>query len=111
MKVYHKNKLISNISRKSYLRGLMFSKKLKKNESIILDALKESKSGTIVHMFFVFFSIDAVWLDSKLRIVDIKRNIKPFTPFVMPKKKARYVLEMSKNGSKDLKIGEKIEIR
>ncbi len=46
-----------------------------------------------LHMFFVFYPIDVVYLDSTRTVVDIKEHFLPFT-FYTPKKKAQYVLEL-----------------
>ena len=46
-----------------------------------------------LHMFFVFYPIDVVYLDSSKNVVEIKEHFLPFT-FYTPKKKAQYVLEL-----------------
>ncbi len=54
----------------------------------------EQKEKTIpLHMFFVFYPIDVVYLDSAKMVVEIKENFSPFT-FYTPQKKAQYVLEL-----------------
>ena len=90
------------------LQGLMFAKKLKKNEGILLDCREESVLHTAIHMLFVFQAIDAIWLDEKMRVVDIKRGLKPFTLFHKPKAKARYVLEVAESGQ--FKEGQQLRI-
>ena len=47
-----------------------------------------------LHMFFVFFSIDVIYLDKNYRVVEIKKNLKPFW-FYNPKKKAKFIIEAS----------------
>ncbi len=69
--------------------GLMFAKK---PAPALLVSKKENISG--IHMFFVFFPLDIIWLDSEYKIVDIKRHAKPFTGPYYPKKPAKYVLEL-----------------
>ncbi len=68
--------------------GLMFSPQ--KNLIFIFD--KEVKEP--LHMFFVFYPIDVLFLDANKTIVEIKRNLKPFTVY-NPKKKAQYIIELS----------------
>ena len=46
-----------------------------------------------LHMFFVFYPIDVVYLDGSRKVVEIKEHFLPFT-FYTPKKKAQYVLEL-----------------
>tara|TARA_Y100000034_G_scaffold103763_1_gene129720 strand:- start:173 stop:406 length:234 start_codon:yes stop_codon:yes gene_type:complete len=60
----------------------------KKYDSIILNS-----KNTSVHMFFVFFPLQIVWLNSKLEVVDIK-NSYPFMPRVSSKKSSNYILEL-----------------
>lgn len=68
--------------------GLMFSKP----KPVLLVNSKESRTG--IHMFFVFFPLDIIWLDSNYKIIDFRKNVKPFSGFYYPKKPAKYVLEM-----------------
>lgn len=92
----------------SRTRGLMFSRHLKKGGGLILKADKEGKPDTAIHMFFVFFGIDAVWVNNKMEVVDVKKNIKPFTPLITPRKPARYVIELPKGAAKSVKTGDSI---
>mgnify|MGYP001162744404 CR=1 FL=1 len=72
--------------------GLRFSKKSKR--VLILDFFNESRLNSVIDTIFVFYPIYVLWLDNKKKVVDI-RYVIPFLPFVMPKKKARYVVEFS----------------
>lgn len=90
----------------SQARGLMFSKKLKQDESILIKFSKEKNIP--IHMFFVFFPIDAVWITKDHKVVHIERNIKPFRPLINPNKPAIAVLETQKNATKNLRIGDKL---
>ena len=74
----------------SKAKGLMFSKKIK--DSCLLFVFDKERRISL-HMFFVFFPIDVVFLNEKKEIVDIKHNFLPFT-FYTSKKPAKYVLEM-----------------
>ena len=82
-------------------RGLMFSRK--KNLVFVFD--KEQRIG--LHMLFVFFPIDVLFLDKDKRIVEIKKNFRPFS-FYKSREKAKYVVEIAK-GKKKYKIKEKIK--
>ena len=68
--------------------GLMFSLKPKP----LIFAFKKEKIVPL-HMFFVFFQIDALFLDKNKKVVEIKESFRPFE-FYNPKKKARYVVEL-----------------
>ena len=83
-------------------RGLMFSKK--RNLMFVFD--KEQRIS--LHMWFVFFPIDVYFLDKNKKVIEIKKNFKPFT-FYKSKKKAKYVVEIADSiADKEYKIGEKI---
>ena len=88
-------------------KGLRFSKKLKEKEGVILESAIEDRYSIIADMLFVFFSIDMAFLNSKKEVVDIRRNVKPFTLFVMPKKSAKYLMEMNSGEMSSVKIGDK----
>ena len=75
--------------------GLMFSRP--KNIVFVLDS--ETKIGAIIHMFFVFHSIDVYWLDPDLNIVDKRICLRPFR-IAVPRKKAMYVVELTARSSK-----------
>jgi hypothetical protein len=86
----------------SQARGLMFSKK--KNLVFVFNDEKRRS----LHMFFVFFPIDVLFLDKNKRIVEIKRDFKPFT-FYYPKEKSKYIVELAER--KKYKKGEKFNLK
>ena len=79
------HKLCNNLF--SQAKGLMFSKQ----KSLVFEFANERIVS--LHMWFVFFPIDVVFLDENLEVVEIKENFKPFS-FYIPKNKAKYVLEL-----------------
>ena len=85
-------------------RGLMFYKK--KNLLFVLD--KEEKFNAGIHMLFVFYPIQVIWLDYRFKIVYIKRML-PFISFHIPKQKAKYIVEfVSKQNN--FKFGDKFNL-
>lgn len=90
----------------SKLRGLMFSKKLKEGECIILSNDYESRINSAIHMLFVFFPLDVIFLDSEKKVVDV-RKANPFVSLIIPRKRAQHVVEMNA-GENLLKIGDKV---
>jgi uncharacterized membrane protein (UPF0127 family) len=74
-------------SRLRQARGLMFSSK--KDLIFVLDREKYVP----LHMFFVFFPIDVLFLDKNKRVVDMKERFRPFTLY-HPKALASHVLEL-----------------
>ncbi|MFA5381549.1 MAG: DUF192 domain-containing protein [Candidatus Micrarchaeia archaeon] len=90
----------------SKVRGLMF----RKNPKRILFIF--DKEGIYsIHSFFVFFKFDAIYLDKNMKIVEIFKNIKPFTPLIKPTKKAKYLLEMEVESVKKLNLHKNITIK
>ena len=85
--ISRKTKHCNNIFSKGF--GLMFSKKT--NKALMFDFKKEKIIS--LHMLFVFYPIDVLFLNKDKKVVEIKENLKPFR-FYTPKKKARYVVEL-----------------
>ncbi len=68
--------------------GLMFSFRPK---TLFFMFNREQKLG--LHMLFVFFPIDVVFMDSMFRVVELKERFLPFT-FYNSRAKARYAIEL-----------------
>jgi uncharacterized membrane protein (UPF0127 family) len=89
-------------------KGLMFEEHKNFNYALIFEFPRESQIGTSLHMLFVFFPIDVLFLNKEKIVVD-KATLYPFTPNYTPKKAAKYVIEMPKGKTKGVKIGQKGE--
>ena len=63
-------------------------------------------------MFFVFYSIDVLFLNNEKRIIEIKENFRPFTFYTSTSDKVMYVIELPKNTIKSTKIrlGDQLEL-
>jgi len=70
--------------------GLMFAM----NPKNLIFIFKKEKIVPL-HMFFVLFPIDVLFLDKNKIVVEIKENFRPFTSYI-PKAKAKYVIELPK---------------
>ncbi len=55
-----------------------------------------------LHMFFVIFPIDVLFINKNKKVVDLKESFRPFT-FYTPKAKAKYVVELPKGTIKKSK--------
>ena len=106
-KIIAKSKVIS--ASWDRLRGLMFEDTKKFDYGLVFMLDSESKIGASVHMMFVFFAIDIIFLDSKRKIVDVAENLQPFTPNYTPKKAAKYFIELPAGKAKGTHIGDEIE--
>lgn len=74
----------------SQTRGLMFRKKLK--DHALLFKLKKPMKLSI-HMLFVFYPIDFLFLDKEKKIVDLG-HLRPFLGFKTASKKIEYLIEL-----------------
>lgn len=92
----------------SRAKGLMFSF-LRGFDGAVL--VFDRDSFVSVHMLFVFLPLDIFWVDSDFRIVDVRRSVKPFTPLLIPKSMAKYVVETRCGLVRDVRIGEKMIVK
>lgn len=69
------------------LKGLMFRRQPITDEGILLEPCNS------IHMFFMFFPIDVVFLNKEYRIISLKENVQPWT-VVPPLDQARSALEL-----------------
>ncbi|PIU22154.1 MAG: hypothetical protein COT14_02635 [Candidatus Diapherotrites archaeon CG08_land_8_20_14_0_20_30_16] len=88
-------------------KGLMFLFKGEFDFGLIFPFKQKNRFLNSIHMFFVFFPICAVFLNSKKRVVD-KKILKPFTPIYIPKKDCSFLIELPIKYSKKIKTGDKI---
>jgi len=89
------------------LRGLTFRRALGEGEGLLLVGRRESRAGTAIHMFFVFFPIAAIWLDGSGRVVDV-RLAHPFRLLYVPRAPARDVLEGPPPLQERVQIGDQL---
>lgn len=87
--------------------GLMFRSK-KPDFGLVFVFNRELRAD--LHMLFVFFPIDVLFLDKNKKVVDIKKNFKPFG-YCAPKAKAMFVVEMPVGLLKNTVVGDKIIIK
>lgn len=91
------------------LRGLTFRQTLEDDEGLLLLGRRESRADTTIHMFFVFFSIAAIWLDRNGRVVDAQLA-RPFHPLYVPCAPARDVLEGPPALLQRVQVGDQLRI-
>lgn len=70
----------------SQMLGLMFAKKE------VLLFVFGTEEQIALHNWFVFYPINLTFLDKSKRVVEIKRDFRPFT-FYTSKKRAAYLIE------------------
>jgi uncharacterized membrane protein (UPF0127 family) len=114
MNIFHKNKILANKVKHcsnifSNFKGLRFAKPLKNKQALILVAEKESVRETMIDMLFVFFQIDVLWLDKNKKVVDIRRSVKPFTFLIIPKRPAKYIIELKEGTTNNINLGDELK--
>lgn len=87
--------------------GLMLKKKLV--DTAYLFDFNKMLYPPALHMWFVFFPIDVVFLDDNFKVVDIKRNFKPWTMY-KTNKMIRYFIELPLGDAKSVNVGDKLSI-
>lgn len=90
------------------LRGLQFHRKLRPGEALILVKDRDSIASTSIHMFFVFFPIAAVWVNSVGKVTH-KQLAKPWRPYYASPEPARYVLETTPDFLDRIDVGDEVE--
>lgn len=77
-----------NFGKVSQLRGLMFN-----HRKVAMVFSFYDEQIVRLHMMFVFYPIDVLFLNKHKIVVEIKHDFKPFR-FYRPKNKAKYVVEL-----------------
>jgi uncharacterized protein len=75
----------------SQMKGLMFSRKIE-DKALIMVFQKERIVA--LHMMFVFFPIDIIFLDRRKKVVELVEGARPFISQIVPKNRALYVVEL-----------------
>ncbi len=90
----------------SRMAGLLNRKSLPKGEALVITQCKS------IHMFFMRFSIDVIFVDKNDRVVGLVQRIKPFqmSPVFF---KSRYAIEVSEGVIEQTgtSIDDKVEIK
>lgn len=75
---------------------------------ILLVEKRDSRVETSIHMLFMRFDITVVWINSDMRVVDIKLARK-WQPYLAPAQPASFVLETHPQQFSSFKIGDYLE--
>ncbi len=86
----------------SHGSGLMFRSRKSVKDKAWVFAFHRPRQVSLT-MFFVFFPIDVLFLDDSKKIVELKKNLRPFG-FYTPKHKVKYVVELKEETVKNKKI-------
>lgn len=88
-------------------RGLMLRRSFPRGSALLFKLVRPGRYG--VHMFFVRFPIDLLYLNENFVVVDICRALKPWR-IHRPKAKASYIVELPAGtvSRARVKLGQKI---
>jgi uncharacterized protein len=87
----------------SKANGLMFSREAYVLKHPLVFIFDKARSQGL-HMFFVFYPIDVLFLDDKKCIVEMKQMFWPFTLY-NSKRQAKYVIELPQGSIRRSKTG------
>jgi len=93
----------------SKARGLMFTNESSVLSKALLFEFSSARQQSL-HMFFVFYSIDVLFLDDKKSVVDMKEGFKPFTAYTS-RARSKYVIELPRDTIKKSKtyVGDRLK--
>ena len=88
-------------------RGLMLRPNIEPNFGMVIDPC------TSIHMFFMRFPIDVLYVDRDDRVVRLQEDLKPWRLGPLHTKGARYVVELPAGTVRNTgtNVGDQIEIR
>jgi len=88
----------------------MFRKTISPDGGIILDQKADSRLDSAIHMLFMNFDIAVIWVNSRMEVVDT-RWARRWALAYLPKKPARYVIELQKDLLECYQPGDRLEFR
>ena len=93
-------------------QGLIDSPKM----DIVLDVGRDSRILSMIHMFKMGYCIDVIWVCESMKAVDVRVAIAPSRlsdpsswRLYMPKRPARYVIELGSGSAENTMEGDRIE--
>ena len=94
------------------LIGLMFQDR----KDLVLEFKEEGIIESSIHMWFMRYPIDAAWVNDRMEVVYLKKDIPRACLFKLstfgvhkPDKPAKYVVELGKSRLGDTKVGDVLE--
>jgi len=91
-------------------RGLMFRRRFQGGSAMLFSLPRPGRYG--IHMFFVRFPIDLLYLDSRFVVVELRAGVRPWRVH-RPKTIANYLIELPAGtiSRSNVKIGHKIALQ
>ena len=91
-------------------RGLMLRRRFPKGSALLFTTPKPGRYG--IHMFFVRFPIDLLYLDSRFVVVELRTELRPWRMH-RPKAIANYLIELPEGtiSHSNVEIGHKVTLQ
>ena len=89
-------------------KGLQLRRRLAPGEALLLVHPADSVALSTIHMFFVFFPISAVWIESGGKVVGAQLA-RPWRPYYAAPSPAKYVLEASPEILERVHAGDEVD--
>lgn len=87
----------------------MFRPAMNEGEGVLLVGDRDSRMDAAIHMLFVAFDLAVFWINADSEVVD-KIVAKSWSPAYVPRRAARYILELHPRRYESFQIGDKVEI-
>lgn len=87
-------------------KGLMLESKKRFNYALVFPLGEPGRLRASIHMLFVFFPIDVLWLDARKRVVDKREALAPFVLNATPKKAAAFIVELPRGKAEKTEIND-----
>jgi len=89
------------------LRGLAWRRRIANGGGMVLVSKREDRANSAIHMFGMFFNLGIIWLNSDMKVVDLKLALK-WRSMIRPKVPAQFVIECAPSHLNDFQIGDQI---
>lgn len=90
------------------LRGLTFRRSIPPNFGLLLVFKGDNRVESAIHMMFVWMDLSIIWINSSFNVVDVKLA-RRWRPLYIPRRPAKYVLELLPERLSDFKIGDRVD--
>ena len=87
------------------MKGLLGRRDLPKGEGIFI------RPTSSIHMFFMRFPIDAIWVDRELRVVGVSPDVAPWKIAACKGAKGVFELAAGEAASRGVRVGEQLFLR
>lgn len=89
------------------LRGLMFRRELSPDQGLLLVQPRDSRLDSSIHMMFVWLDLGVVWVNAAGQVVDTCLALS-WRPVYLPRRPARYVLEIVPERLGEFQVGDQV---